>query len=138
MISFRKLLFFPSVFKDRKDSIKFLNPSIQNISQTNQGVIIEAITQSTSGNNYSQIINFLDTTPNQSSLVKIYCDCPSFKFEFAKILYQNGSLYNEDMFKDILKLPSRKNKSGIITGCKHIICVANIIFKDPKIFNFKD
>lgn len=48
---------------------------------------------------YDCIILIMNETVTLNSEVKLYCSCPSFKYEFAYLLWRNNSLYG-DSFDD--------------------------------------
>ena len=70
-----------------------------------------------------------------NSPVKVFCDCHSFKFEFAHTLFRAGALRNKLSFiRSIIQRPKKKNPNLIVGVCKHVISLANQI--KPKISNF--
>ena len=64
----------------------------------------------------------------ESNKVKIYCDCPDFKYRSAYILNQHNSLFLNDRTK--LELGSAisdapKGKAGTTLLCKHAFAALN-------------
>ncbi|MEM4385336.1 MAG: hypothetical protein QXD03_02175, partial [Candidatus Anstonellales archaeon] len=53
----------------------------------------------------------------KGGFVKFYCQCPSFRYQFASLLYRRGSLLHPEEFNHLNRIP-RKNAVTFI--CKHL------------------
>lgn len=94
-------------------------------------VILKFIVSSNSGNKYTVLIEF---QPNSNvyqlmnSKVRVYCDCPSFKFQSAYTLNRHGNLYRSaktdvELGQALTDPPGPKTKVSMI--CKHVYaCVS--------------
>jgi len=74
---------------------------IKEYSNDTQTFFFNVYSQSDPRKIYNCIICVMSDTVNLNSAVKFYCDCPSFKYEFAYLLWKNDSLYG-DSFEDFL------------------------------------
>lgn len=91
-------------------------------------VILKFSVFSPSGNTYNVIIEF-QPNPNLNNLfnnrVRVYCDCPSFKFQSAYLLNKKGSLFRSSktdvkLGQAITDAPDpRRTKTSTI--CKHTL-----------------
>ena len=125
MLRFRDLMQFPPFYSKRQGTIRQTEISITEVNK--QETFIDVIGKS---KNYKQTIRILGHQIIPNSSVQIDCNCPSFKFEFAHALLKNESLLNYEKFgTELLRKPTKKNAYLIVSGCKHIIALANIFNK---------
>ena len=128
MIKFKQLFNFPSVFSKRNKEIPQL-VRIVKIQDVNKDEKNKTVTITSSVHKHTSQITFFDVVIpmdiNSDKEVTVQCSCESFKFEFAFALEQKKSLMNSKSF--ILNQPKKKNTFNSISGCKHLIALANYI-----------
>lgn len=130
MLQFKNILNFPSFFKERQVLVKQVTINIKNVTNNEDG---SKLIQGTTGKFQPEIL-IIDGNLNLGTNVKINCDCPSFKFDFSKAVNKIGSLSHPEEFqKSIALRPKERNLFSIASGCKHIIALANLIYKHPKL-----
>lgn len=128
MIILNDLLNFPSFYRDRRQSLEGLIPTITNFKELDTSYLFEGKV-----GKYNVAIEFIKKEPiTLKSPVRVECSCASFKYEFAAVLFRNRGLYNRENF--FVSLPKEKNKFSIISGCKHIISFANYVLKNNSKF----
>lgn len=81
---------------------------------------------SPSGNTYTVLIEFQpnpDLRLVMSNKIKVYCSCPSFKFQSAYLLNKKGNLYRlsktDTMLGQALTDSPDSKKTHVSTICKH-------------------
>ena len=114
----------PVIFKNKlKDSFK-LSPIITNMTSGNGEYLL-----SYKCGQYNIKFQFIGEQFNINNKIKIYCNCPSFNFEFAHILNDDKSLFDSHLFKHAMqKTPHKKNKYNLLCGCKHCIACARLTY----------
>lgn len=93
--------------------------------------VLKFLVDSPSGNSYTVIIEFqpnADLGQVMGNKVRVYCSCPSFKFQSAYVLNKRGNLYRSpkidvELGQALTEAPDvRKTKTS--TACKHVFaCV---------------
>lgn len=82
------------------------------------GVLSGFVVSKGSGKPYSIQIQMNTPTLDNSSKVKIYCNCDNFKFQWAYVLHKHDALIAPQNF--ILLPPKQTNPNQDIGCCKHI------------------
>lgn len=97
-------------------------------------VVLKFKVDSPSGNEYSVLVEF-QPNPNLNSLmnnkIRVYCNCPSFKYQSAYYLNKRGNLYrssliDSDLGKALTEAPDPK-KTHVSPCCKHVLACINWI-----------
>jgi hypothetical protein len=110
-----KFIALPKIFQDREIPKKF---SVKNISEKDNGFLLEFIIKSSSSNeNYTPTIWVSDEIITANTKCLFYCNCPSFKFEFESILAINNGLYGNPTSD---KLPKKRQTLFV---CKHLTTI---------------
>ena len=113
-------------YKDRIQDVKSLKVFLRDIYLYQTVPVIKFAC-----NNYGVNIQLIGEEVNQTNEIRLSCTCPSFNYEFARVLYDNGSLFMPENFhKAISAAPKQKNKYNIVTGCKHTIACALDAYKN--------
>lgn len=117
---------FPSIYKNREKSVNdVIFTNMTAVVTDDKHVMIKSST-----NKYIQEIEVFDDKITLNSLCKVYCNCESFKFEFANSIFRNGSLLHPMSFiRSIVKKPKEKNEYNTASGCKHIVALARASLK---------
>ena len=107
----RLLLTRPNKFKNRPKydprAVTILSKNIDDIQDkdgniTGSTITFMCTTPSSSRNEYyTQIIEVFDEHITLNSDVKVYCSCPSFRYEFAYLLSKSKGLYG-DSYEDFI------------------------------------
>lgn len=127
MLTFRNILNFPSFFRDRQNSVnKLRNIMIQKAYlDENRLTIIGNV------NNHTTVIQFDEKNVDMNNVIRVSCDCQSFSFEFARVLFDSNALYQPENFTQFIsKVPKKKNIYSIPSGCKHVIALARFVNKN--------
>lgn len=131
MIQLKDIISFPAYYKKRNSTLK--DVMINNIYMNkyeNEYIITSTSTK------YKQEISFIGNTLSKETPIKIFCNCESFKFEFAHSIFIRNSLRNSDNFdEDIMKRSKEKNIYNIPCGCKHIVALGKYVFLHINKFN---
>jgi len=124
---------FPALYKNREKSVDtVVFNSIKRDIKDDEIIIINATT-----NKYQQEIEIKNGL-HLNSEVKVFCNCESFKYEFANAVFRAGSLIRPlSVFRSIVSRPKEKNQYNIPCGCKHIVALARNIIKNKKIGEYK-
>jgi hypothetical protein len=112
---------FPAKFKNREELVKPIIFEKINVERSadSKRIIITGKTDK-----YEQEIEIFDSHFTLKSECKVFCNCESFKYEFANSLFKSGSLRRPISFiRSIIKRPKQKNEYNIPSGCKHIIAL---------------
>jgi hypothetical protein len=123
MIAFGNILHFPANYKNREKNLKNINliEFEKKYNDTEFKFIIKGLI--VGKNRYTPEIEVYTATGiHITSPVKIFCNCDSFKFEFAYAVAKYDSLLHPENF--ILHRPKEKNQFVTASGCKHIIALA--------------
>lgn len=123
MLNFGRLLSFPLTYKNLNEKLKTISTNQINAFENKDGIIVSAKV-----NDHNVSIQIYDKKIQISSPVSIFCDCDFFKFNLAYALHKNNSLLIPDGF--VLKPPKVKNPYLSLSGCKHIILVSQILWKN--------
>ena len=121
MLQFGRLLSFPLTFKNLNEKIKAVSLNDINATIVDNNILIES-----KANNHHVLIVHGGNKLSVAAPVVLYCDCEFFKFNLAYGLHKNNSLLNPEQF--VLKPPKKKNTSLTLSGCKHIILVAQTVW----------
>lgn len=121
MIQFGRLLSYPLTFKNLNEKIKKVIVNDITIKQESDKFIVTAI-----ANDHQVELNIFGNKLSTNCPTAIFCDCAFFKYSLAYGLYKNNSLLYPENF--ILKPPKSKNLSLSLSGCKHIIVVAQALW----------
>lgn len=124
MLKFRQILNFPSFFSNRIKSLKEITTKIKDIKSDN----ISNILIIGSSSKYTVQIKLLERKIELDTPVKVSCTCDSFKYEFEYVLFKNKGLIEENHPEaNFILAPKKSNPNNVISGCKHIISLANLI-----------
>jgi len=127
LIQFGRLLNFSKSFDHLKSKLAELPIEEIQARQLSSGVILVAAMV----NEHEVNITIQGPKLAVNRDIKCFCDCESFKFDHAYSLYKQGSLLHADRF--VLKPPHKKNVNLEISGCKHIVLVAQTLWKNRDI-----
>lgn len=131
MLRFSEILKFPISYSERNNKVDSTNWKVDYVTKNDKKIIFKG-----SNGSHTVIIEFISFNEgkdiNLTTPVKVFCDCESFKFEFAYACDKKEGLLNQSMF--FPKPPKEKNSFLIATGCKHIIGFAQFINKNK--FNY--
>ncbi len=117
---------FPAKYKEREKLTKEVIFTNINTTITEKDTIL--INSST--NKYQQTMEIYDNNIHTNSPCKVFCNCESFKYEFANALFRAGSLLKPIEFvRSIIKRPKQKNEYNIASGCKHIVVLSRHVLK---------
>lgn len=130
MLTFSKILHFPATYKKRNENLKTI--TLNNFKPQIISNLPLMINYSAKVNNHNPIIQTIGKLNNNTPVI-ITCTCESFKFEFAKLVHKEGSLFDPENF--VLKQPKEKNPFGIAGPCKHILFLANYIWANRSKLN---
>lgn len=128
MLNFGRLLSYPLKFKNltnRISQVQISNISIRYL-EDHKLYNVSAI-----ANGHQVFIQIYGDKISVKSPVKLYCDCDFFKYNLAYALYKQDSLLYPENF--ILTPPKKKNTSLTLSGCKHIILVAQSVWANKNI-----
>ena len=130
MLQYGRLLSFPLTFKNLEKKVKLvrLDNIVAQFSQDYQVFNVVAI----ANGKYTPKIQIFSPELSTSSLTRISCDCEFFKYSLAYSLYKNDALIDPENF--VLRQPRKKNTSGSLGGCKHIILLAQQLWTNKNIF----
>ncbi len=122
------ILNMPSYFQKRRPSLNYIPLDDVNYQFIDNKYVITADAISSDGKSkYHLTLIIEDVTINANSKIRVDCDCPSFKYEFAYAVGQNdGLIYNKDY---ISKRPKKRNIYSHVTGCKHLVRLGQLIFR---------
>jgi hypothetical protein len=115
----------PTIFRNREQKINEVSISNIIIDKQNDYITISAVT-----NNKHNTQFYINTKTGET---KVFCDCASFNFEFARVLYKHRALLNAEYFIEQWKRTKprktnkRKNPYNVPSGCKHVIKLARFI-----------
>lgn len=117
---------FPSKYRDREKSVKdVVFNSIKSTITEKNTIIIKSTT-----NKYIQEIEVFDDKIHLNSECKVFCNCESFKFEFANPIFKSGSLLKPiEFIRSVVSRPKERNEYNIVSGCKHIVALARAVLK---------
>ncbi len=136
---FENALRFPAQYGKRQSGIARLDVKIADVQDTEDQLIIGGLSKS-SKSQYAQRIEIqkIDNIFNKQCSIQILCSCESFKYEFAGALLRNKALLETEFFEYAIKMhkPKKKNINQVVSGCKHVIALANIIWKNKTLKNF--
>lgn len=128
MIKFRNILHFPSKYKDRNKNVAPVKILISNLEKIDNKLVITGETDK-----YVSVIAINDIDKfDINNEVQINCNCESFKYEFQTPVYNSGGLYHTRLINTshLTVLPKEKNQFMVVSGCKHIIKLAQIILSN--------
>ena len=127
-ITFKMFLNFPASYDNRNITIPSLRTSTFIMDTKVDNNILSIIGKV---GNHTQIFELSKSKTLLNSEVKLYCDCESFKYEFYYVLLKHGCISKQytHIFEsnNALLSPKKKNIHNIVSGCKHIISLANEI-----------
>jgi len=123
VISFGRLLSFPLQFRN-------LGNKIKQIEMNEIGAILKdnKITINSTANGHHVEILAHGSSLTANTPVEIFCDCEFFKYNLAFGLSKVGSLLHPESF--VLVPPKSKNMHLTLSGCKHIILMAQTVFQN--------
>lgn len=125
MLNFGTFLFFPQSLKDRQQSLKNISISSINIKKEVGLISISSITNK----KYQTQIKIYDEEISSKSPCEVSCTCDSFKYEFSSVLDKHDALIDPKNFRTN-KIAKVKNPLSVVSGCKHIISLANTIWSN--------
>lgn len=119
---------YPAYYKERINKLKtviLLNFSFD---------IKDKLIFLASTDRYNLIVRFEeDFKIDYNSIIKVDCNCASFKFEFANaIRASDGLLYPE---KYLTRLTKSKNIYQYVVGCKHLMTLGRFLYNKKEIIN---
>ena len=126
MIQFGRLLSFPMTFGNLTPKLRELR--MGRIEATESGGLIR-VSADVNGHQVQMIIH--GPTIESSLPTEISCDCPFFAYNLAYTLSKAGSLLNPQSF--VLRPPRTKNTSLTLSGCKHIVLLAQTLFQNRQL-----
>ena len=129
-ITFKMFLNFPAAYNERNITIPSLKTNTFIMDTKIDNNILTIIGKV---GNHNQVFELSKSKTLLNSEVKLYCSCESFKYEFYYALLKHGAIPKQytHIFESNNNLlsPKKKNIHNIVSGCKHIISLANEINK---------
>lgn len=98
--------------KDMEDFGEFRETQHEN------GVLAGFVVSKSSGKAYTIQVQMNTPTLKSDSMVKVFCNCDNFKFQWAFVLHKHNALIAPQNF--ILLPPKQTNPNQDIGCCKHI------------------
>ena len=116
----------PTLYRNREDKINQV--TISNLMISDNGEDLVTVSAVTNNKHQTQI-----QVNRKTKDVKVFCDCESFNYEFARVLLKHKALLNEEYFINLWKRAKprktnrRKNPYNVPSGCKHVIKLCRYI-----------
>ena len=95
--------------------------------QHGNGILSGIVVSKGSGKAYSIQVHMNTDTLKSDSLVKVFCNCDNFKFQWAYVLHKHNALISPQNF--ILLPPKQTNPNLDIGCCKHIKVFLELAFE---------